>query len=215
VLNNQSLLPVFRVYCISEGVDEYLNFWFEARMYTNKYLYEESSPAEQTDCRSLFKKYFLPDSTHNIKLDAKIGNELQDAIYKPKATMKVFKASQRFVFDVLDLKLKGFASSDAYKNFLKRESSLYQKQAEKSFDIKEIEVHFKRILDAQKHLQIICTETTNKLQASSAAINNLHALSERFSEYSESINQPDCPEELENLCSLISFSDFYQKINFL
>ena len=91
VLNNQSLLPVFRVYCISEGVDEYLNFWFEARMYTNKYLYEESSPAEQTDCRSLFKKYFLPDSTHNIKLDAKIGNELQDAIYKPKATMKVFK----------------------------------------------------------------------------------------------------------------------------
>ena len=131
----------------------------------------------------------------------------------------------------MDLKLKGFASSDAYKNFLKRESSLYQKQAEKSFDIKEIEVHFKRILDAQKHLQIICTETTNKLQASSgniiifvflyyfviyllfniAAINNLHALSERFSEYSESINQPDCPEELENLCSLISFSDFYQK----
>ena len=94
VLNSQCLLPVFRIYCRSQGVEEYLRFWFDARMNTNKYLHEEtSSPAEKADCANLFKRYFFPDSVNHIRIDPKIGNELQTAINTPQVTMKAFEGT--------------------------------------------------------------------------------------------------------------------------
>jgi len=200
ILNNQCLLPVFRIYCRSNGVDEYLNYWFDVRMYTNKYKYDSSSGSrtEANDCVALFKKYYLPDSVHKIQMDPKIGNELQDAMQQ-NPTIQCFEASQRFVFDVLEQRMKNFAQSDAYKNFLKRERSLYQKQTQRPFDIKEIEIHFKRVNDAHKHLKIIYTEICNKISANSVSVNNLHALAERFAEYSESVQQADSRNELGNL----------------
>lgn len=66
--------------------------------------------------------------------------------------------------------MKSFAQSEAYRNFLKRERSLYQKQSEKTFDTKEIEVQFKRVNDAHKHLKIIYTEICNKISANSGEL---------------------------------------------
>uniref|UniRef100_A0A7S4MAY7 RGS domain-containing protein n=1 Tax=Vannella robusta TaxID=1487602 RepID=A0A7S4MAY7_9EUKA len=203
ILNNQCLLPVFRIYCRSNCVDEYLNFWFEVRMLTNKYLHDGAGTrAETSDCSNLFKKYFLPDSIHRIQIDPKIGNELQEEL-KKQPTIQVFEAAQRYAFDVLDQKMKNFSQSEAYKNFLKRERSLYQKQSERQFDIKEIEMHFKRVNDAHKHLKIISTEIANKLSANAVAVNNLHALAERFTEYSDSIRQADTGNELGSLAECL------------
>ena len=60
--------------------------------------------------------------------------------------------------------MKAFAQSEAYKNFLKRENSLGQRQ-ERPFDLNEVEVHFRRINDAHKYLKSIFTEVCSKLSA--------------------------------------------------
>ena len=81
VVNNRCLLPVFRIYCRSQGVDEYLNFWFDVRMYTNKYLTEkEGSLPEKADSKQLWKKFFHPESIHRIDAEPKTLKDLQDAI---------------------------------------------------------------------------------------------------------------------------------------
>ena len=78
VLNNQCLLPVFRIYCQSKQVEEYLSFWFEVRELTIKYSIEKKNSQQETaEVKKLFNKYFQPDSIYHIEIEPNIGNELQ------------------------------------------------------------------------------------------------------------------------------------------
>jgi len=198
ILNNQCLLPVFRIYCRSQGVDEYLNFWFEVRMYTNKYLYEKVSPPERSDCKQLFKKYFHPESIHHIALEPALGQELQTRVEEGGA-MADFVAAQRYAFDVLEVKMKAFATSEEYKSFMRRENSLFQKPADRPFDAKELDVHFRRVADAQQHLKTLFTELCGKLTTSTQTTSHLNTLSNGFREFAESMDQVDSHHELSDL----------------
>lgn len=97
VLNNQCLLPVFRVFCKSQGTEEYLNFWFDVRMHTNKFLCEPNSATEPSDCVNLFKKYFYADSVYKIQIDPKIGNELQDALKAKQPNIQLFEGNNMVI----------------------------------------------------------------------------------------------------------------------
>lgn len=128
LLNNQCLLPVFRIYCRSHMIEEFLDFWLEVRGLVNKHNYEKNPQQEADDTRALFTKYFHPDSLYHIEVEPKIYTDMLEAINNPDKllTVSLFTTAHRYVFDVLDVRgRKPFATSESYKNFLKRENSLY------------------------------------------------------------------------------------------
>ena|SRR3990167_1396980 len=90
VLNNQCLLPVFRIYCQSKQVEEYLSFWFDVRELTIKYSIEKKNQQQETaDVRKLFHKYFQTDSIYHIEIEPNIGNELQTHLSAEQVSTEV------------------------------------------------------------------------------------------------------------------------------
>jgi len=194
VVNNSCLLPVFRLYCSSKNVEEYLSFWLEVREFVNSYAHveEQGGEEERQAAEALYRKFFLKDSVMYIEVEDPIGPEMAAAMKAKKADRHSFDKAQRYTFDALELRaLKPFLQSDAYNNFLKREKSLYQKAEEKrsKYDVKEIEMQFKRIQDAHGHLSNIYADFLKKISANDVVVQNVHALGERFEEYSKSLEK--------------------------
>lgn len=193
MVNNSCLLPVFRLYCSSKNVEEYLSFWLEVREFVNSYMHEEEGgEAERRAAEVLYARYFLQDSVMYIEVEAPIGPELAATIKAKKGDRRSFEKAQRYTYDALELRaLKPFLQSDAYQNFLKREKSLYQKAEEKrsKHDVKEIEMQFKRIQDAHGHLSNIYSDFLKKISANIVVVQNVHALGDRFEEYSKSLEK--------------------------
>merc|ERR1712137_1015141 len=116
LLNNQCLLPVFRVYCRSQNIEDYLDFWLDIRELVNKHLHEHAQ--EVQDVKALYSKYFVSDGLYNIEVEPKLLTELQEELQADHPTIGVFSGIHRFLFDVLEVRgRKPFAQSESYKNF--------------------------------------------------------------------------------------------------
>lgn len=192
VINNNSLVPVFRLFSASLRLDDYLSFYLDAREFRNAYSYGRTLDGKSVEVRAreMFEKYFNPSSLTEIDMDPPVMEKLTADLEQP--TGEMFDKAQRYAFEVLELKaLREFVRSEAYKNFRKREKSLYQKREVKVPDIKEIEIQFKRIKDAQQHLNEIYTNISKKLASNTTAIQNGQALATLFIEYGESLQSSE------------------------
>ena len=179
LLNNNAILPIFRIHCNSLCLEEYLSFWLEVREFLNEAALESSRVNLQNSkapnsskktlsvlARKIFLKYFSIDSAVYIEIDPLIGKELAEGINSDGGNKEIFNRAQLYVYDVLEEKcFKTFIQTEAYKNYIKREKSLYQPREDKLRNIKEIELQFKRIKDAQTHIESIYTSALSKLSA--------------------------------------------------
>jgi hypothetical protein len=118
VINNNSLVPVFRLFCASLRLDDYLSFYLDAREFKNAYSFDRTlggKPVEQR-AKEIFDKYFDPSSLTEIDMDPPVMEKLTEEMAVPNGDM--FEKAQRYAFEVLELKaLREFVRSEAYKNF--------------------------------------------------------------------------------------------------
>lgn len=112
---------------------------------------------------------------------------LNDFFRRPgsPALVSSLEKAVSFAADLVELKgLKPFLQSAAYRLFLKREKSLWiPSDASVPFDVREIEMQYRRVREGETHLTEFVFDVRAKVDAMRRSAQALRSLSDKFASF--------------------------------
>jgi len=162
LLQNRSLIPVYRLYCCALRLEDYVDLYLELTQLLDKF--SGSAQLENVQsARRICSKYFADESIKRVDINPDIISAVTTPLENNQIPVDELKRIQQIILDILkDQTFVSFTESNPYLTFLKGEKALRQCVTEPKKPTKE--------------------ETDNLLQAlkvSQACISNIQATSQR------------------------------------